>query len=98
MIYNELLAQGRAMPQPMLEANLRGLLRDDRFAAVLGWLDRNREAFVKELSKPAASENAGRLAHAAGAVHCINSLSAQLARLDLPATAGGMQPPANQED
>jgi len=77
------------MPDPMLEETLRGLMRDERFAAVAGWLERNREGFIKEFTKPAASENPGKLAHAAGSLHCINLLAAQLAHLAKPLVDSG---------
>jgi len=96
MTYPELLAQGRALSDKALDEGMRSLMRDDRCACLAGWLDRNREAFVQKYSTPTACENGNRLAHAAGAIHAMSLLEAQLMHLLKvpPATSG----PRKEED
>jgi hypothetical protein len=82
MNYLEHLNRGRELPQEQLENDVQSLARDERFSAVVGWLDRNREKLIREWTKPGVCETAGpKLAHAAGAVHAIHLLTAQLATL-----------------
>jgi hypothetical protein len=82
MNYQEHLMRGRELSQEQLENDLQSLARDERFSAVVGWLDRNREKLIREWTKPAVCEAAGpKLAHASGAVHGIHLLTAQLATL-----------------
>lgn len=82
MNYQDHLMRGRELPQDKLENDLQSLARDERFSAVVGWLDRNREKLIREWTKPAVCDSAGpKLAHAAGAVHGIHLLTAQLATL-----------------
>lgn len=93
----ELLAQGRAMDQAKLEEGMRSLMRDDRFACVVGWLDRNRELFFQKFATPAACENTGRLAHAAGAIHALHVLEGQLMHMSKPTPQGGPQRESHEE-
>jgi len=94
MTYQELLESGRKMGTPEIDATLRQLSADPRFAAILGWLDLNREACIQEASKHLDGTRAG---HAGGALHEINLLNAQLAHLMKPSAKGGMQPPDDVE-
>jgi hypothetical protein len=89
MTFEELRNQGRAMDQAQLQEGMRSLIRDDRFMCVIGWLDRNREAFVQKYSMPTTSESGGKLAHAAGSIHAIHMLEAQLAHMAKTGAAAG---------
>jgi len=93
MTYLQHLARGRDLPQEQLENDLKSLARDERFSAVIGWLDRNREKLIREWSKPAVCDAPGpKLAHAAGAVHGMHLLTAQLASLLEPPQRHGPAP------
>ena len=83
---------------PVEQTNLiQSLGNDDRFCAVVGWLERNREAFINEGSRQALASDHGKLAHAQGSVHAINVLRAQLAALLNPVPVqGGMGQPPDQ--
>lgn len=85
MSFSDLLNDGRRKPQAEIETDLLGLMADARFPSVLGWLDRNRDAFMSEVSKQALTGNPTAQSHAAGSVHAIQMLLAQLANLLKPA-------------
>jgi hypothetical protein len=91
------LALGRELKPEELDGLLRSLSKDDRFCAVVAWLDRNREAFVNAGSRQEIAGDHGKLAHAQGSVHAMNTLAAQLANMFAPAPASGMPTSAPEE-
>jgi hypothetical protein len=96
MTYAEHQAGAVDLSPPEVDNLLRALGRDDRFCAVVAWLERNREGFVNAGSRQDISGDHGRLAHAQGSVHAINTLAAQLANLLNPQPVqGGMTKPAD---
>lgn len=97
MTFSEHLDNSRAMTLPQMDNLLRTLGRDERFAAVVGWLERNREAFVKAGSRQDLAADHGKLAHAQGSVHALHVLTAQLANLfTTPPTGGPPQTPPEE--
>ncbi len=86
------------MPPEQLNDTLRALTMDERFAAVLAWLDRNRDAFVAAGSKQNLAGDHGKLAHAQGSVHAMNLLLAQIGNMMAGGGAtGGMAKPEETE-
>lgn len=89
MTASEMLAAGRALTPEQVQNDLRGLMADPRFAAVMAWLDANREGYVRAVGKQALAGTQGALAHCAGSIHAVNVLVAQLANLIQPGAAQG---------
>lgn len=79
MTYATLQDAGRALKPAELTANLRTLAADPRFAAVVALLDRNVESWQTAFASQQIAANHGQLAHAAGSLHAILLLRAQLA-------------------
>ncbi len=94
MKYDELQAVAAGVPPAEVDNLLRSLARDDRFLAVVAWLDRNREGFVRAGSKQDIASDHGKLAHAQGSVHATTVLIAQLANLMNPAPSNNEQRPS----
>jgi len=95
MTYDAHIDALRAFEPGEMNGLIQSLGNDDRFCAVVGWLERNREAFINEGSRQALASDHGKLAHAQGSVHAINVLRAQLAALlnPVPVQGGMVQPP-----
>ncbi len=87
MSYEELMEAGRRLTPKQVEGQLRELARDDRFAAVLAWLERNHRAWVASVSDQRLAKDHGALAHASGSLHALELLTAQLQTT--LATSGG---------
>lgn len=96
--YQDLLENARAMEPGEADAWLRLLLTEPRFVAVVNWIDRNRESFAMAVSDQARAAEHGRLAHAAGSLHAMHVLAAQLANILKPAPLppGGMVQPEEE--
>ena len=94
MTYAEHKTAGDELSPPGVDNILKVLGRDQRFCAVVAWLERNREAFINAGSRQELAGDYGKLAHAQGSVHAMNLLAAQLANLLAPAkVTGGMTKP-----
>jgi hypothetical protein len=91
--FEKLAADGRTLTAEQVNDSLRSLAMDDRFAAVVAWLERNKEAFVVAGCKQSLAKEPGKLAHAQGSVHTVMTLQGQIAHL-LTGTKvrGGMEP------
>lgn len=76
--YDELLEAARRMPPKRVAPMLRTLARDERFVAVVAWLEANREGFHKAASAQALADSHGRMAHAAGSAHALEIVCGQL--------------------
>lgn len=87
MTYQEHLAAARQLRPEDIEALLNTLGQDEKFCAVIAWLERNRDAFVSAGSRQDLSGDHGRLAHAQGSVHALHTLMAQLAGALVPPPA-----------
>ncbi|MBK8001720.1 MAG: hypothetical protein IPK15_24205 [Verrucomicrobia bacterium] len=81
MSYAELKQAAQELNPAELDELLRSLSRDERFFAVVGWLERNREAFINAGSRQEIAGDYGKLAHAQGSVHAVNVLVAQMANV-----------------
>ncbi len=99
MRFSEHEAAGRRMSEEEVRAGLRALGQDPRFGAVVGWLERNREAFVMAGSSQGLAGEHGKLAHVAGSIHALNVLRGQLANvMEAGGAQGGMPEPDAGED
>jgi hypothetical protein len=78
MRYIELMEAARKLTPEQVNKQLAELARDPRFAAVVGWLEGNREAWVIEVTKQGRAESHGQIAHAAGSLHAVEILRGQL--------------------
>ena len=78
MRYIELMEAARKLSPDQVNKQLAELARDPRFAAVVGWLEGNREAWVIEVTKQSRAESHGQIAHAAGSLHAVEILRGQL--------------------
>lgn len=76
-----------------VDAQLKSLGRDQRFSAVVAWIERNRDNFVNAGSRQAIADSHGSLAHSQGSVHALNVLAAQLAKLLKPPVRSGEPEP-----
>lgn len=93
MTYQEHKISGEGLSSPEVDAALQSLALDERFCAVVAWLERNREAFIAAGSRQEFAGDHGRLAHAQGSVHAVNVLASQLANLMSPGAQGGIPRP-----
>jgi D-aminopeptidase len=93
MTYSELQRAGEAMTPEEVNANIKSLMGDSRFAAVVAWLDRNREAMIAAGCSQKLATNHGTLAHAQGSVHTLRTMEGQLRGLLEPAPRRGPAPP-----
>jgi hypothetical protein len=93
MKFEERVAIGEHMETKQLEAEVRGLLADPRFNAVLGLVKRNREAYVTAGSAQNLAPHHGAMAHCGGSVHALDGLLAQLKGLIQPPKRRGEKPP-----
>jgi hypothetical protein len=98
MTYLEHQWAGERLTGPDVEAMMRSLGNDSRFAAVVTWLERNRDDFVAAGSRQALAADYGKLAHGQGSVHAINVMAAQLAKLLGPTPISGGFPIPAPED
>lgn len=93
MRYIELMEQARALAPEQINVQLRGLATDPRFAALVAWLEGNRESWVIEVTKQNRAGDHGQLAHAAGSLHAIEILRGQLMQaIEKPKRAKAQQP------
>ena len=84
MTYAELQRAGAELTAAELGAQLRLLLRDPRAAALAALLDRNVETWQTAFSGQQIPDSHGKLAHAAGSLHAILLLRAQVATAFAP--------------
>lgn len=76
--YDELKEIAAGYRPGQCEQQIRVLARDERFAAVVGWIAANLEAFGSAASAQKLADSHGRLAHAAGSHHALRVLDGQL--------------------
>lgn len=83
MTFEELLEQGRRVARNPDDVNeqLRVLVQDPRFCAMLGWLDQRREQFIEDGTSQKMAPHHGAMAHCAGSVFAYNQILAELRRL-----------------
>jgi len=81
MSYQDLLNKARALKPEEINGNLLSLMGDARFAAVVAWLEANREEFVALGSSQKLSKEHGPLAHCQGSIHALRVLEGQLKHL-----------------
>jgi len=99
MTYDEHKKAGEALEPEQVEALLRSLALDERFSAVVTWLERNRIDFSDAACRQPVAKDYGVLAHANGSVWAFRVLAAQLTGLlNPPAPEGGMTEPSDQEE
>jgi hypothetical protein len=79
--YEELSDAGRALTTEQVEAQVRVLARDPRFAALVALLERNHAAWAQAVSDQRICESHGKLAHAAGSLRALEVLRGQIAAL-----------------
>lgn len=86
MKYAELLEIARRLSPEERTANLRGLVLDPRFAAVIALIESLREAFVQSGSAQKMAPHHGSLAHCMGSIHALEYLAGQIKQIsDAPA-------------
>jgi len=78
MTYKEIEEAGRRLSERQVNDQVRELARDPRFAAMAEWLRRNGEAWAQTVGSQGLAESHGKLAHAAGSLHAVEILRAQL--------------------
>ncbi len=94
--YDELLEAAKAYRPGQVEAQMRVLARDDRFAAVVAWIAGNLDGFAAAASAQRLADSHGQLAHAAGSHHALRVLDGQLRNAIQPARQA--VPPADQPE
>ncbi len=94
--YDELKEIAAGYRPGQCEQQMRVMARDERFAAVVGWIAANLEAFGGAASAQKLADSHGRLAHAAGSHHALRVLEAQLRTAVDPPRAPA--PPADGPD
>lgn len=98
MTYTELHKLAREMTPEVRDHTLAQLALDTRFAAVLAWLEANREDFIRGGSKQALADAPGKLAHGQGSVHAIHTLQDQLKQLLSPRPGARRAEPEGQTE
>ncbi len=81
MTYAELQKHAREMTREQVEAELQGLARDTRFAAVVAWLEQNKQSFVNAGCSQKLAQHHGVLAHCQGSVYACDLLQGNLKRI-----------------
>lgn len=76
--YEALREEARKWKPAELQSQLRAVAADPRFAAVVGWLETNREAWGQSAAAQSLASNPGKQSHACGSLHLMNVLCAQL--------------------
>lgn len=94
--YDELLETAKTYRPGQAEAQIRVLARDDRFAAVIGWIEANLEAASQAACAQNIADSHGKLAHAAGSAHALRIVAGQLRTAVEPPKVP--VPPADQPD
>lgn len=74
----ELSEAGRRMSAKQVTEGLRLLAQDPRFVVVVAWLERNEAEWTRVVSSQSLAPDHGKLAHAAGSLHGIQVLLAQI--------------------
>lgn len=101
MSYNfkQRVAIGETMDPKQLEAEVRGLLADQRSNALLGLIKQHREAYVAGGSAQSMAGDPGKLAHCSGSVFALDTLLQALDALGTPPKRrGGQAPPQESAD
>jgi hypothetical protein len=70
----ELDVAARAMPPKEWREQLAALARDERFAAVVAWLQTQEAGWSAAVADQARAAQHGQLAHAAGSLFCVQTL------------------------
>ena len=78
MTYAEMQQAGRKLKANVISAQLRQLALDPCFVAMVAWIDRNVDAWQQTFAGQQLAGKNGELAHAAGSLHTILLLRAQL--------------------
>lgn len=78
MTTQQLLAKARALTEHQKESDLKAIVEDDRFPAVIRLLIDWREDYIRDASKQQNAMHAGMQAHALGSIHCAGELIDQL--------------------
>lgn len=93
--FRERIAIGEHMDPKQLEAEVRGLVMDTRFTAVLGLIKQQREAFVSGGTGQAMAPHHGSMAHCSGSVYALDTLLQTLGQfVATPKRRGEKAPPA----
>lgn len=84
------------MSEEEVAANVRRLLLDDGFAAVLGLVARTRDGFAGAGSSQALADSHGKQSHCLGSYYGLDVLLGLLREIAEPADGGGEQPPEEE--
>jgi hypothetical protein len=76
---------GRKLTAKQVDDQVRELARDPRFPALVALLERNERAWIHAVSNQKMADAHGKIAHAAGSLHALQILIAQVTTiLDRP--------------
>jgi hypothetical protein len=81
MNFADLVTTGRGLRPEAVNSQLRALLDDPKFPAVLAWLDRNERSWSSAVTNQKLAADHGKLAHAAGSLYALQILQSQLQNL-----------------
>lgn len=84
MTYPQLEDLARNMTPEQVQDNLISLAADTRFAAVLAWLQQEREGYIAHGCRQDLSPHHGPLAHCQGSVFALRALETDLRKKLLP--------------
>lgn len=97
--YDDHRKAGAELKTEQIEALVRSLALDERFSAVVAWLERNRVDFSDAGCRQSVAKDYGVLAHANGSVWALRVLAAQLTLLlNPPGLGGGITEPPGQDE
>lgn len=68
----------RKLSEKQIAQSIRILAAEPRFDAVVQLLDRNREAWAAAACDQKIADSHGKIAHAAGSLHAVNLILAQI--------------------
>ncbi len=83
----DLVELSQAMDPAEAKAQIRSLASDQRFAAVVSWLNANAASWAAAVADQRLAAEHGKLAHAAGSLHCCQSLCGSLRQIVDPPVA-----------
>jgi hypothetical protein len=81
MKFQEILTEGRRMTQDERADNLRSLVTDPRFAALIGLIDSDKADFVSIGSAQSFATDQGKMAHCMGSVYALELLEHQIRQI-----------------
>lgn len=81
MNFPDLVVAARGLRAEAVNNQLRALMDDPKFPAVLAWLERNERAWSGAVTNQKLAVDHGKLAHAAGSLYALQILQSQLQNL-----------------